>query len=60
MIKRIMEWKVTTNGVAAACTTCSWWTPVLQGMTEAKREFDVHVCVNHAPPKTSSTLERLL
>lgn len=60
MIRRVMEWKVTANGIAATCTLCSWWTAVLQGMTEAKREFDAHVCVHHARPKNPSTLERLV
>jgi hypothetical protein len=55
-----MEWKVTTSGIAATCTACSWWTPVLQGMTGAKKEFDAHVCVDHAQPKKPPTLERLL
>ena len=60
MIRRAMEWKVTASGIAATCTVCSWWTPVLQGMTGAKKEFDPHVCVDHARPKKPSTLERLL
>jgi hypothetical protein len=29
-------------------------------MTGAKKEFDTHVCSNHAQPKKPSTLERLL
>jgi hypothetical protein len=33
---------------------------VLQGMTGAKKEFDAHVCVDHAQPKKPPTLERLL
>jgi len=60
MIRRVMEWNVTTSGIAATCTACSWWTPVLQGMTGAKKEFDAHVCVDHARPKNPSTLQRLL
>jgi hypothetical protein len=60
MTRRTMEWKATTNGIAAHCTVCSWWTPVLQGMTGAKKQFDAHVCLNHAQPKKPSTLERLL
>jgi hypothetical protein len=60
MIRRVMEWKVTTSGIAATCTACSWWTPVLQGISGAKKEFDAHVCLGHPQVKKPSPLERLL
>lgn len=62
-MKREMQWKMTPSGRAVSCTSCSWWTPVIEYLDAAKSEFDAHVCADHVPLKNTqkrSTLQLTL